>query len=148
MKIGIQHGRQLATQIRRQIQVYDSMFQTTSKLQWKDVLAVAEEFRGTIEKLTPDIYTEMIGIAEGAELDILDIVALNCRSEIALGHFSDGCTSLGWKTQNDGVILAQNWDWTARVKENCVFMSIEQPDKPKIWIINEVSPYLAQWCSS
>ena len=83
----------------------------------------------------------MLAIAEGSGLDLLDIVALNCRSEIALGNFSDGCTGFGWKRQNDeeGVMLAQNWDWTKRVKGNCVLMSIERVGKPKIWMVTEVS---------
>ena len=118
------------------------MFQQTSKLTWQEVRAIAEEYSTTVQKLTPDVHVEMQGIADGAGLHLLDIVALNCRSEIALGHFSDGCTSLGWKLRKDGgeVILAQNWDWTKRVKENLVFMSIEQPGKPKIWMVTEVRP--------
>ena len=38
-----------------------------------------------------------------------------------------------------GVIAAQNWDWTARVKENCVLMSIEQMGKPTVHMMTEVS---------
>jgi isopenicillin-N N-acyltransferase-like protein len=116
------------------------MFQQTSNLDWQGVRSIAKEYAATVEHLTPDLFTEMRGIAEGSGLEILDIVALNCRSEIALGHFSDGCTSLGWKFgPGDGVLLAQNWDWTARVKENLVLMSIDQPGKPKIHMVTEVS---------
>ncbi|EXJ90306.1 isopenicillin-N N-acyltransferase [Capronia coronata CBS 617.96] len=148
-EIGLQHGTLLAQQIRGQIRVYDTMFRRTSNLDWDAVRAVSREYQTTLQRLTPDLYVEMEGIAEGAGLDVLDIVALNCRSEIALGLFSDGCSSLGWKmgvTTEPGegddedtgkVVLAQNWDWTARVKENCVIMSIEQPGKPKIFICNE-----------
>jgi isopenicillin-N N-acyltransferase-like protein len=115
------------------------MFQKTSQLDWEGVRLIAEEYSKIIATLTPDIHVEMQGIAEGAGLDLLDIVALNCRSEIALGNFSDGCTSLGWKfpDETQGVILAQNWDWTKRVKENLAFMSIAQPGKPKIWMVTE-----------
>jgi isopenicillin-N N-acyltransferase-like protein len=119
------------------------MFLHTSKLDWKAVREVAKEYAGPIERLTPDLYAEMQGIADGAGLELMDIVALNCRSEIALGHFSDGCTSLGWKTQKEGVILAQNWDWTEPVKRNLVLMSIARPGYPKIFMITEVRiPYL------
>ncbi|EXJ80753.1 isopenicillin-N N-acyltransferase [Capronia epimyces CBS 606.96] len=138
-EIGRQHGTLLATQIRRQIVVYEAMFQRTSKLDWPAVRTVAETYQATLQRLTPDLYAEMEGIANGAGLDLRDIVALNCRSEIALGLFSDGCSSLGWDCNryDKGVILAQNWDWTARVKENCVIMTIEQVGKPKIWMGNE-----------
>ena len=112
------------------------MFARTSTLSWPEVRSLASSFALTIEKLTPDIYTEMLGIAEGSGLDILDIVALNCRSEIALGNFSDGCTSMGWKLDGE-VLLAQNWDWTRRVKGNCVLMSIKGERKPRIWMVTE-----------
>jgi isopenicillin-N N-acyltransferase-like protein len=63
------------------------MFRVTSKLDLPAVRTIAEEYRQTIKKLTPDIYTEIEGVAKGAVLDVADIVALNCRSEIALGLF-------------------------------------------------------------
>lgn len=113
------------------------MFKETSKLDWPAVRDVAKDYRVTIERLTPDIYAEIAGIAKGAELDILDIVALNCRSEIALGLFSDGCSSLGWKFKEGSTLLAQNWDWIAKVKENLVIMSITQQDKPTIYMVTE-----------
>lgn len=137
-EIGLEHGRQLAEEIRGQISVYEAMFKQTSKLDWAAVKDVSKDYAATIKALTPDVYTEMEGIADGAELDVLDIVALNARSEIALGLFSDGCSSLGWKRE-DEVLLAQNWDWTARVKDNCCLMSIKQENKPAIWMVTEVS---------
>ena len=136
-QIGVQHGKQLANEIRGQIQVYEAMFKQTSKLDWDAVREISQGYAKTIQALVPDVYSEMEGIAEGAGLDILDIVALNSRSEIALGLFSDGCSSLGWK-RGDTVLLAQNWDWTARVKQNCVLISIKQANKPAIWMITEV----------
>lgn len=51
----------------------------------------------------------MRGIADGAGRELLDIVALNVRTEINFGLFSDGCTSLAWHTE-DRAWLAQNWD--------------------------------------
>jgi hypothetical protein len=95
-----------------------------------------------IKRLTPDLYLEMQGIAAGANVDDRDIVALNCRSEIALGRFQDGCTSLAWQQRqydrNQKMILAQNWDWTAMVKPNLCLMSIVQEGKPQIWMVTEV----------
>lgn len=100
---------------------------------------VAKEFYSTIERLTPHLFTEIEGIAEGAEVDVLDIIALNCRSEIALGKFSDGCTSLCWKKSEGARVLSQNWDWTETVKKNLAMVSIEQSGKPTIYMVTEVS---------
>jgi len=51
----------------------------------------------------------MRGIAEGAGKTLADIIALNVRTEINFGLFSDGCTALSW-LHKDASILAQNWD--------------------------------------
>lgn len=118
--------------------IYESMFEHTSKLSWQEVREVAKEFLPSLQNLTPHLFTEMEGIAEGAEVDILDIVALNCRSEIALGKFSDGCTTLCWKKSDNVRVLSQNWDWTVTVKKNLAMVSIEQPDKPTIYMVTEV----------
>ena len=114
------------------------MFEYTSKLTWPEAREVAKEFKPVLERLTPHLFSEMEGIALGAELDVLDIVTLNCRSEIALGRFSDGCTTLCWKKSDNVRILSQNWDWTATVKKNLAMMSIEQPGKPTIYMVTEV----------
>lgn len=119
------------------------MFQQTSQLAWKDVREVAKEFQPTLQRLTPHLLVEMEGIAEGAELDVLDIIALNCRSEIALGKFSDGCTTLCWKKSEGARVLSQNWDWTANVKKNLAMVSIEQDGKPIIYMVTEVSSICA-----
>jgi isopenicillin-N N-acyltransferase-like protein len=121
------------------------MFQYTSNLAWKDVREVAKELQPALENLTPQLFTEMSAIAAGAELDVLDIIALNCRSEIALGKFSDGCTSLSWKKNDGARLLSQNWDWTETVRKNLAMVSIEQAGKPTIYMVTEVSamcPYL------
>lgn len=104
-------------------------------MSWDAVRNLAEEFRESLEKKLPDVYAEMQGIAEGAGLDLLDIVALNCRSEIAMGNFSDGCTSLSWKKHDNGRVLAQNWDWAplrGRISPSCQSNS---PANPKsLWL--------------
>lgn len=95
-------------------------------------------------------------------VDVLDIIALNARSEIALGQWDDGCTSLAWRirdapstTSSPGSgpepgsagyarakqILAQNWDWRESVGKNLAMVSIAGEGKPKIWMVIEVRSY-------
>ena len=52
----------------------------------------------------------LLGVADGAGVQLADIIALNVRTEIAFGLFSDGCTALGWRTEQASY-LCQNWDW-------------------------------------
>ena len=54
-------------------------------------------------------YEIFIGVADGAGRNILDIIALNVRSELVFGRFSDGCTSL-YCGDKEYAYLGQNWD--------------------------------------
>jgi len=63
------------------------------------------------------------GLAEGAGVDLLDIVTLNCRSEIALTQPLDGCTALSWN-QGHEQWLAQNWDWLPSIKKSLILLEI------------------------
>lgn len=78
----------------------------------------------------------MLGVAEGADVDFDSILAMNVRTEIAYGMFSDGCTALSWKA-GDASFLAQNWDWQHEQKENLILLRIRQSSKPTIHMITE-----------
>ncbi|KAI0800194.1 AAT-domain-containing protein [Fomes fomentarius] len=163
-EIGLLHGKLLAPQILDQLAIYRDLFQEACKFDWPHVRKEAEAFRVGIGRLAPDLLEEMKGIADGvstwqdtsstatatqspeqlegwaARVDILDIVALNARSEIALGLWDDGCTALGWKIRTPGCekqILAQNWDWREGVAKNLALVSIAKDGKPKIWMVIE-----------
>ncbi|KAL4963622.1 putative acyl-CoA:6-aminopenicillanic-acid-acyltransferase [Aspergillus stella-maris] len=135
-EIGFQHGSAAKEHIARSIEFYASLFQKTSSLAWKDVLSFAVPFAERIKSAWPNYYDEMEGVAEGSGHSILDIVALNVRTEIAFGAFSDGCTSLAWHTENQG-FLAQNWDWQPAQKQNLIILDIDQVSKPSIKMVTE-----------
>ncbi|OQV07972.1 Fungal specific transcription factor domain-containing protein [Cladophialophora immunda] len=104
--------------------------------QWPQVREIAGEFETEIGRRWPRYYEEMKGIADGAQVDTVDVVALNVRTEIAFGLFSDGCTSLSWNTEHHA-FLGQNWDWMELQKENLVQINIIQTDLPTIKMITE-----------
>lgn len=111
--------------------------------EWSEVLKAAEVYRSTIERLAPDILEEMRGIAAGvghSDVGVLDIVAINARSEISLGKWSDGCTSVAWRLGDSGKqMLGQNWDMLTEIGPNLALASIKQDGKPDIWMVMEVS---------
>lgn len=53
--------------------------------------------------------TNISGIADGSNIPFIDILAINVRTEIAMGMMNDGCTTLGWRT-SQGIVAGQNWD--------------------------------------
>ena len=76
------------------------------------------------------------GVAIGAQVPYLSIVALNVRTEIAYGMSKDGCTALYWRTEKS-TFQAQNWDWQEEQKENLINLTIRSPSKPVIHMITE-----------
>jgi isopenicillin-N N-acyltransferase-like protein len=65
----------------------------------------ASKYISTLETLCPKYLDELRGVAEGANVDLLGIFALNFRTEITFGLFTlrvkiDGCTSLAVKLAN------------------------------------------------
>ena len=105
-------------------------------MSWPEVLEVAKKFQPSLQSNWPELVQEMKGIADGSGVDYDSILALNVRTEIAYGMYSDGCTAFAWKT-NDSTFLAQNWDWSAEQKENIIRADIAQPGKPKISMMTE-----------
>ena len=86
------------------------MFIRSAKLTWPEVRLEAVKFLPTLQQ--PEwmpLVEEMRGVADGASLDFEDILALNVRTEIAYGMFSDGCTAFSWKV-GEKSFIAQNWD--------------------------------------
>jgi isopenicillin-N N-acyltransferase-like protein len=63
-------------------------------------------------------------------------VALNVRTEVAYGMYSDGCTALSFHSRNTA-FQAQNWDWKAAQGPNLINLSIAIPGRPTIAIITE-----------
>lgn len=130
---GLQHGGQLKVAIGEAIEFYRSIFGMTEP----EILSHATHFQYLIENFNRGCSDEILGIAEGAEIDPLWIVALNARTEI-LSHknalVSNECTSVYFSQQS---ILGQNWDWGRALEPLTVLMKIVQPSGQIIRMITE-----------
>lgn len=135
-------------QVEGSIQFYSQLFEKSCSLNWHQVVEEASKYVEPLEKIAPRHVEEIRGIAKGAGRPFLDILALNVRTEINFGLFtdkaknvdipSDGCTSLGWLTQSTS-FLAQNWDWQIAQRDNLIVCHISQPgtDIPRISQVTE-----------
>lgn len=121
-KIGYAHGSGAKDRVAGSIAFYTHLFSEKCNLDWPAVTREAERYIPFLETTCPRYLDEMHGLAAGAGVAPLDIVALNVRTEIMFGLFtdhpqqddvpSDGCTSLGWLDAGSRTsLLAQNWDW-------------------------------------
>ncbi|MCP4431007.1 MAG: peptidase C45 [Gammaproteobacteria bacterium] len=130
---GRQHGEQLKTAIAETIIFYRSIF----GLPDVEILHMAEYFRKLIQSFDASFIDEINGIAEGAEIDPLWIVALNARTEILSyknALVSNECTSVYFPQQS---IIGQNWDWGRALEPLTVLMKIVQPCGHTIRMITE-----------
>ncbi|KAI0010102.1 acyl-coenzyme A:6-aminopenicillanic acid acyl-transferase-domain-containing protein [Xylariaceae sp. FL0662B] len=147
-EIGVTHGVLAKEKIDGSINFYRQLFQKSCSMSWPEVVQEASKYVEPLEKLSPRYLEEIRGIAEGANLPFLDVLALNVRTEINFGLFSDtsenldvpsdGCTSLGWLTGSHS-FLCQNWDWMVEQGPNLIICRISQPDKdiPDISMVTE-----------
>jgi isopenicillin-N N-acyltransferase-like protein len=116
-------------------------------MDWKEAKKQSKSFVPYIEEYDADLVEEMKGVADGAEKDFEDIVALNARSEIFFNGKNmdkekvlDGCTSFAATpeaTKYGNTLIGQNWDWRGALKKSLIVLSIKQKDKPDIFMITE-----------
>lgn len=106
---------------------------------WDAVLLEAAKYIPHLQAHCSRYLTELHGLADGAGVTFLDILALNVRTEIMFGLFttpttpahtdipSDGCTSLSHFDAATGQsLLAQNWDWQRAQGANLIVCHIAQ----------------------
>ncbi|KAL2840505.1 acyl-coenzyme A:6-aminopenicillanic acid acyl-transferase-domain-containing protein [Aspergillus pseudoustus] len=137
-EVGFAHGSQIPKRIAQCIKNYEKLFLETAEADWTESKASAATYLPALEQNEPDLVEEMKGIAAGAGVDFLDILALNLRSEISLTNYSDGCTSI--TTTNPDtleVFIAQNWDWVGEAGSSTAFFDISKTGKPRVRMMGE-----------
>ncbi|WP_353051732.1 C45 family peptidase [Fictibacillus enclensis] len=115
------------------IDTYKKIFLEMGNIGWSEARRSAELYIQSIAEYDQEIFDEIIGISEGSGQDLLDIIALNARSEILLN--SDGCTSMAFvpkATENRETLLAQNWDWNPEINKGVILLEIGQDPRPTI----------------
>ncbi|KAK2739572.1 hypothetical protein FQN57_006534 [Myotisia sp. PD_48] len=107
-------------------------------MNWPTACNHSLKFVPMIERQFPEYMQEIKGIAQGSGTSVEDILALNVRTEIAYGMFSDGCTAFSWASEGE-YFLAQNWDWEPEQAPNLISLHINQSQhgKPNIHMITE-----------
>jgi len=139
-EIGACHGREAAEKIKISIDTYKNMFRDYAKIKWDDALEIVKTYIPYIEKYDPDLMVEIQGVAEGSGCPLLEIVALNARSEIALTEkMISGCTSFALTPEGSGgqTFVGQNWDWKGSQRRSLIVLKLIQKHKPNILMVTE-----------
>src|SRR3712207_1677767 len=79
---GRQHGEAARERVHRSIEGYREVFAHYAGWDWSRVRDEAAAFRAPVEAYGPAYADEIRGVAEGAAVDELDVLALNVRTEI------------------------------------------------------------------
>ncbi|GAA2076494.1 C45 family autoproteolytic acyltransferase/hydolase [Streptomyces albiaxialis] len=163
---GRQYGEAVRDRLRAAMGYYEAAFGASAGLTWQQVTARAERWLEPVGAYAPELVEEMRGTAEGAGVDLLDVLALNARGEViydksfaSMGESggqdgderADGCTSfaLFGEASGDGHVYAgQNWDWRAGVADTLVMLRIVQPPKPTLIMQVEAGQVGRQGASS
>ncbi|QEU92592.1 C45 family autoproteolytic acyltransferase/hydolase [Streptomyces kanamyceticus] len=158
---GRQYGEAVRPQLHAALGYYEEAFGHSAGLTWDRVTARAARWLEPVRDYAPDLVEEMEGIAEGAGVTLLDVLALNARGEVIYDKSfaemapdeepADGCTSFAAydEASGDGHVWAgQNWDWRAGVADTVVMLRIVQPPKPTLIMQVEAGQIGRQGASS
>lgn len=156
-EIGHTHGSGARDKVKGTISFYSDLFQARCSMDWAAVRGEASQYVHPLEQTCPRYVEETRGLADGAGVDFLDVLAINVRTEIMFGLFtdpggvngkalhvdddipSDGCTSLGFVDEAGESFIAQSWDWRPAQGPNLIVCHITQPGTgiPDISMVTE-----------
>lgn len=134
---GRQYGVQAAERVQRSLEIYRRVFARYAGWDWEQVTTHAQTYAPAIEAYRPHFIDEMRGIARGAGLDFVDVLALNVRTEIMFAAVAraaaEGCTvfvALPEATADGHTLIGQNWDWKPETAETVVLLEAEPDQGP------------------
>lgn len=145
-EVGISHGRAFGDLIRNAIDVYKAKFDKVN-VKWSDALVAAERGRSQVRGFDARLADEYDGIAEGAELDPREIMAINLRVSLlrlltpkAPSASNTECTTtavIGARTANGHTLMGQNWDQTGTLQAFTVVIEQHVPGEPALLFLTE-----------
>ena len=141
---GRQYGSQAGARVRRSVEAYRETFAHYAGWDWATVRREAARFEAPVGEFRPAYLEEMRGIADGAGLDLTDVLAINVRTEVM--YAAEARQALGEKArspaecsafarvpapgQEGPALLGQNWDWLLHSAQTLVVLEVRPDDGP------------------
>ena len=148
---GVQYGEQAKEKIKAGIESYKRLFAQSGNRSWEQIKEYAISFVPMIEEDMPEILSEAKGIAEGAGVNMDELMVLNCRYEITKFPKEDECTTcaiLPEAADGGKTLLVKDWDYRAGILDNIVILHIEEPDGTRIIGLTEAGQLLREGFNS
>jgi isopenicillin-N N-acyltransferase like protein len=144
---GQQYGGQAKERVLRSVAAYAEVFEHYAGWDWATVRREAARFEAPIADFRSEYLAEMRGIAEGAGLDLLDVLAINVRTEIMFaaearkatggsgspGRLPAECSAFAVAAppgRPGPTVTGQNWDWLPHSSDTVVVLEARQDDGP------------------
>lgn len=144
---GRRYGAQARTQVHLSVESYQRVFAHYAGWDWPAVRRSAAAFEAPIAAFRSAYLDEMRGIADGAGLDLADVLAINVRTEVMyaaqarraplasrLPKPPAECSAFtvvpaAANTQT-GPLIGQNWDWLLHSAQTLIVLEAQPDDGP------------------
>lgn len=136
---GHDYGRAAADRVRRSIASYADVYRYEAGWDWAMATAEGGRYLAAIEDFAPAVVEELAGIADGAGVDRLDILAVNIRTEVmnaarirSVGQAAapSECSAFATVDVDGHVVAGQNWDWAPFAADSVVVLRAEPDEGP------------------
>src|SRR5215471_7117975 len=144
---GRQYGEQARDRVHRSVSAYRDVFASLTGWHWETVRREAARYEAPIASFGQRYLTEMRGIAEGAGLEFVDVLAINVRTEVmfaakarqaaaSAGPARTGpaeCSAFAVAPApgcQGTTLIGQNWDWLPHTADTVVVLEVQQDDGP------------------
>jgi isopenicillin-N N-acyltransferase like protein len=149
---GRAYGEQAHERIALSISAYREVFRAYAGWDWAHVRREAARYESPIAAFDPRYVEEMRGIAEGAGVDLEDVLSINVRTEVMFaakaraaeaagdGRRQGECSAFAVvpEASADGhTLLGQNWDWLLHCVDTVVVLEAEQDEGPNFVTVVE-----------
>jgi isopenicillin-N N-acyltransferase-like protein len=150
---GQQYGETARERVRRSILAYhDICAYYTGGWTWEQVCAEAAAFEAPIERYEPAYLQELRGIAEGAGVEELDVLAIWVRTEVIYAARARDAVATGSRTlppecscfalmgsrAADGrMLIGTNDDWLGHATDTAVLLEVRREDGPNFVTLTE-----------
>ena len=149
---GYQYGAAVPGRVHGSARLYGGQLSELGLSQAGRARLIAECL-GQIEDFDPSYLEEMRGVAEGARIDLEQVVMINARTEVVsrarvmAGQAqsreeqaedqagADGCTGaviLPERSRNGNLLHGQNWDWRPECVDTAIVLRMYRDDGPDV----------------
>jgi len=140
---GLGHGEAAKGLIQSNIGYYMGYWERNLAMDGSAVRSRANALEEAVAGFDGALLEEMRGVADGADANLEDILALNGRYELAWAspkQLLGGCTCLGampTATKTGCTLLAQNWDYRLGAREALIVLDVKREGAPAVVMLTE-----------